>query len=603
MTCTPPRSRTMLRPVVAALLGLLCMPSTRADVIETLDGGLIEGRFELAQGQSQPSVVDADGKHTLINLLDIDRVLFGQQITKPNEANILLIRGASGQDAQAQTKAIKLRAGLHRFVIPYWQDDNQHDLMAKVAGPGIDDHQPLGRTTLRCFRGDDPGNTSPGLDEQGFRLPEYKLKQGDDLAIMTQRARYRLLLGAKPERFTSVAALDKMQLKRSGTTRSIGTAIVHEAPNHFALIFESYFRAPEDGEYTFTLSADDGAQFYLGRPDRFLNGNLTDTPIHAPWHATLAHEGLALGELKQIDADQITLHVPLVNDVTWSLSHVRELWVTSIEPDLIDRDNEPVGLDTAYIRDKTDTKKIVAVSGKVRALDETSLTFEFRDKARTIARSRLVGLVLKHIDRPAPTDPGPYQLIQLRGGQRLPAELTSLNERSSFELIGGGTATPPRDALMSISIENGRRIDMTRITPTAAEAVPYFDFKLTHQVNRSFSGEPIRLINGKGYDRGLAVHSKSRLHYKLERPAQAFRATVGLLDPGGKLGQITARVIGDGKVLWEKQAFSAKNEPIKLDVSLKGVERLVLEVDFGGGQDVGDRAAWCEPQLIYAGNE
>ena len=53
-------------------------------------------------------------------------------------------------------------------------------------------------------------------------------------------------------------------------------------------------------------------------------------------------------------------------------------------------------------------------------------------------------------------------------------------------------------------------------------------------------------------------------------------------------------------MLWEQADITAQTPAIDIKVGLKGVKRLVLEVDFGEGQDVGDRAAWCNPQLIFA---
>ena len=167
-------------------------------------------------------------------------------------------------------------------------------------------------------------------------------------------------------------------------------------------------------------------------------------------------------------------------------------------------------------------------------------------------------------------------------------------------MIGGSQASPPRDVVRAIRIENGRRIDLTQVAPNAEEAVPYFGLKLPHKLNTNFSGKPIVLYDEKTYERGLAVHSKSRLHYKLKPNCERFQATFGLLNPGGKLGNVTARILGDGKVLWEQDDITATTKPIDIDVPLKGVERLILEVDFGQGQDVGDRAAWVEPRLIYA---
>jgi len=174
-----------------------------------------------------------------------------------------------------------------------------------------------------------------------------------------------------------------------------------------------------------------------------------------------------------------------------------------------------------------------------------------------------------------------------------------MDERVVFELIGGSQVEAPREALSLLRCENGRRMELTQIEPTGEEAIPYFGLSIPSRIGTNFSGQPVRLFDQNRYDRAIAVHSKSRLYYRLDRPCERFRAVFGLMDPGGSLGNVTARVIGDGQVLWEQENITAQTGVIQVDVPLAGVERIILEVDFGQGQDVGDRAAWCNPQLIF----
>lgn len=593
----------MTRLVCLLVLGLLIALALPApsDIVHTIDQGKLGGVVTLASGADTLTLTDDQGNAQDIRLIDLDEVRFNVDAKQPQAAEQLLIDNDQGAKTQRKVVKVKLRAGLHRITLPYWQASGDHLLTINVAGPATNGQLEPGSNLLRCFRNtDDDADPSAGVDEQGYRLPELELKVADDRRRMLTRARYRLYTGDESAPPNSVRSIAGMQLKRSGTTSAINTGMLNEHNEHVGLVFDAFFKADKDGEYTFILRSNDGSQLYLGQVEKFTSTTLGDPALHTPWHAELAHNGRALGELKAIANETMTFHVPLVSDVTIALSHTRAVWDRKADKTSINRDNEPGNEDTVYLRDKNDDKIIRSVSGKISSLDETNLTFVFRGKERAITRDRVVGLVFKHESRPKPESLGMHQVLELQGGQVLPARVKSIGDHIAFDLMGGGQATPPRAVVSAMRVENGRRIDLTQVKPSAEEAIPYFGLKLPYKVNTDFAGKPITLYNEKTYARGLAVHSKSRLHYKLRTNCERFQATFGLLNPGGKLGDITARVLGDGKVLWEQDNITAATKAIEIDVLLKGVERLILEVDFGQGQDVGDRAAWCNPRLIYA---
>lgn len=586
--------------VIAALLGATLGSAAHADRVVTLDDGELIGRVTVQPDTNAATVTPDDGPPRTIALQDLDRVTFGEVI-KYRSSDVLVVDHADPLFGnKVKTNKIKLRAGLHRFVLPYWQNENQRTLSVTVTGPGIGANVNLHDGHIRCFRATpDAYEQSPGFDENGYRLPEYTLRQGDNPRVVQKRARYRLLVGGEQDAFNGIGVLDRLDVKLSGTTSTIDTQFINDPTTRFGLVFEGFFVAPEDGEFAFTLRSDDGAQLYLGERSRFGSGAVDNTRVHAPWHISLRSDGIIRGQLKAITNDKLLVHIPLVSDAELTLGQAVILRDASIDAQAIDSSKAQPGLDTVFVRDKDEPTKLVTLAGKVLSLDDDSLNFFFRGKQRSLTRDRIAGIVLGHADRDAPPDPGPYQLLALRGGQQLPARLLELDDRVRFELIGGGVLMPPRDTLLTMTSENGRRVDLTQVTPSAEEAIPYFSLKLPYRVNRTYADEPIRLFDGETYDRGLVVHSKSRLHYKLDRPAQRFEARLGLLSPNGRLGNITARVIGDGAVLWEQDDITAESQALDINVPITGVKRLILEVDYGQGQHVGDRAAWCNPKIIY----
>lgn len=599
-----------LRTLALLLATCACAWPTLADLVHPIEGEPVAGRITLQAGSTNATLTDSEGKRTEMALIDLADIRFGAELVAVRGGDLMLINNDRQQLMNRMTGKIRLRAGLHRFVIPYWQADAAMAVSLHVSGPGIEGEAEVRDALLRCFRNPDEEQPpdSPGIDAEGFRLPELSLKDGEDKRRFLPRAEYRYYIGDKAMPFKNMDVLSQMtKLERRGNTTTIGTNLNLNPDQYFALVFEGFFRAEQDGEYTFALASDDGSQLHFGKVDRFRAEALASDGETGPtpWRFDLRNEGVALGELTSIADGVLTLKLPLGEDAgvaaTLTLPQVLAVWDSAADASAINRANEPANQDTAYIRDKDDPAVIRSVSGKIKALDDQSLTFEFRGQDRTIGRERIAGLVLAHADRPAPPRPGFHQTLSLRSGQILPGKLIALDdEQAAFELIGGGRVQVPRSVMIALRCENGRRVDLTRIDPTAEEAIPYFGLSFKHRVNQSFAGDEVRLFNGTTYERALAVHSKSRLHYKLDRPAESFRADFGLLDPGGKLGNVTARVIGDDKVLWEQADITAKSQPIQVQVDLTGVKRLVLEVDFGQGQDVGDRAAWCNPRLIYA---
>jgi NPCBM/NEW2 domain len=60
------------------------------------------------------------------------------------------------------------------------------------------------------------------------------------------------------------------------------------------------------------------------------------------------------------------------------------------------------------------------------------------------------------------------------------------------------------------------------------------------------------------------------------------------------------RVTGDDKVLYDRASLRGDGPVQSLDVDVTGIGTLTLSVDFGRGQDVGDRVVWGDPTLVRA---
>ena len=105
------------------------------------------------------------------------------------------------------------------------------------------------------------------------------------------------------------------------------------------------------------------------------------------------------------------------------------------------------------------------------------------------------------------------------------------------------------------------------------------------------------MLDGQSYDRGLSLHSRTLIAYRLTEDYQHLLATVGIEDRFRSSGNVRLVISGEKGILFEK-AITGRDGPLELDVNVQGVRRLQILVDFGADQsDVGDHLNLCNARL------
>ena len=98
----------------------------------------------------------------------------------------------------------------------------------------------------------------------------------------------------------------------------------------------------------------------------------------------------------------------------------------------------------------------------------------------------------------------------------------------------------------------------------------------------------------------MAVHSRCVLTYDLNGRYSTFEALVGFDDAVKGTGRVDCRVFADGKELYANPDLRASGPPVPLKLPVTGADQLRLVVDFGRGQDTGDRVIWANARLYRA---
>lgn len=123
----------------------------------------------------------------------------------------------------------------------------------------------------------------------------------------------------------------------------------------------------------------------------------------------------------------------------------------------------------------------------------------------------------------------------------------------------------------------------------------------TPRANRSVEGNPLR-IGGREFKRGIGTHAKSRFALELFGETESFSAVAGIDDEQtAERASVEFVVRGDGDVLWRSGVLKAAGGGKPLEVDLRGVRRLELEVDDAGDGIGNDHADWADAKLVVAG--
>ena len=150
-----------------------------------------------------------------------------------------------------------------------------------------------------------------------------------------------------------------------------------------------------------------------------------------------------------------------------------------------------------------------------------------------------------------------------------------------------------------LRIEGGRRVYLSELDPDQVEEAGAFGVVWPFARNANLDGTPLRL-GGVRYERGLVVHSKARLAWKLGGAYVRLHTQLGIADLVANQGDCAVAISADGKPLWKRDSVRGGDKPVALELDLTGAQRLELVVDYGARYDIGDHLALADAFLVKA---
>jgi hypothetical protein len=241
------------------------------------------------------------------------------------------------------------------------------------------------------------------------------------------------------------------------------------------------------------------------------------------------------------------------------------------------------------------------IEGTLTAIDGKSVQIAAsRDRNTTLERGRVAVIALSG-ELARPTRPrGVYASLRLANGSRLIIN----SARSDGQVLNaksllGATIQLSVDQIAALDWHQGRAIYLSDLKPVRYEHIPYLDVSWPFRNDASVAGNALCLA-GSTYDKGIGMHSESRLTYDVSAGYRWFEALVGLDDQTGKEGSVSIQVLVDGRPqdVAENEELTANNTPRSVRVAVTGAKELTLVVKFGRHGDVQDHVDWADARLI-----
>jgi hypothetical protein len=270
--------------------------------------------------------------------------------------------------------------------------------------------------------------------------------------------------------------------------------------------------------------------------------------------------------------------------------------------------------------------------GVLQDVTADAVRFDLDGEVLSVKRSKVYGLAYRHVaaaELPPPvcriTDaagshwsvrslglapqlPSPFG--RGAGGEGIPADrphpspLPEGEGTIQWTTPAGLSVAQAADKIVQIDFSGGKIVYLSDLKPDSVRWTPYFgagkplaavEQFYAPRYDRNFDSAPLQL-GGTQYRKGMALHSRTEIVYRLPGPFSRFRAVVGIDDavrPGGKVRLV---VRGDGRQLLEAAVLGSE-APRPIDLDLTGIRRLTILVDFGESLSTGDYLLLCNARL------
>jgi hypothetical protein len=275
--------------------------------------------------------------------------------------------------------------------------------------------------------------------------------------------------------------------------------------------------------------------------------------------------------------------------------------------------SESLLADWARIREMDTTGDLLVVRkdttldyhrGVIRDVTGSVVQFELDGDVLPVKRAKVLSLV--YFQSAGQTLPDAIcHVTDVDGSAWAVQTIRLVNNQLEWTTPLGLTMARAWSEIVRVDFSRGKIVYLSDLEPETREWTPYFkaskDIAALSQffapkTDRGMHAGPI-LLDRKTYTKGLTLHSRTRLAYRLPDKFRRFKATVGIDDRARPQGNARLVIQGDDRVLLETTVTG--HEPAKpVDLDLTGIRRLSILADYGDDLDIGDHVDLGEARVL-----
>lgn len=247
------------------------------------------------------------------------------------------------------------------------------------------------------------------------------------------------------------------------------------------------------------------------------------------------------------------------------------------------------------------------IEGVAGDLTDESVRFQFDGDWLDAPRSKVEGLIYYRPN--SDTSATPVCVVRCKSGSVLRAESLQLDQgKLVVQTLGKATFRLRLNSLSRLDFAAASTVYLSDLQPEQTDWAPAIPSPpiaeelaqlFGPRYDQAIDGKPLSLeINGErqAFEKGLSLHSRASLTYRLAGEYRTFQAIVGMDPDYGRQGNVVITVSVDGVELYSGK-LSGSQPPLELNLEVNGGKRMNLLVDFGEDLDVSDQVNFCNARL------
>jgi hypothetical protein len=251
---------------------------------------------------------------------------------------------------------------------------------------------------------------------------------------------------------------------------------------------------------------------------------------------------------------------------------------------------------------------IDALDGVVRDVTDETVKFDLDGDVVDVKRAKIHGLV--YYQAAGRKLPDAACIVHDAAGMKLHAAKISFSgDLLRIETPTGLAIVRPLDRVTKLDFSAGKIVYLSDVDPESVEWTPLVGLpRPSPELEKLYAPRRDRALFGgklqlpakgggtQSFDKGLALHSRTRIVYRLSGQFRALAAVAGIDSRVRDGGHVRLTIHADERKLFDAP-ITGKDPATNLDLDVRGAQRLTILVDFGDDLDVADHLNLCDARV------